>query len=94
MPAAPGMRHGPHVRAEEEVEGEEGREMEPVQRRQSSSEQHIRYDAYRLLMVSEITSLNAVEEAMMIRLSRHATTVVTATESSGIELRGSTYCES
>lgn len=69
---------------------EGGREMAPVQRRQSKSEQHMKYEAYRPLTVREMTSLNAVEEAMMMRLRRHAITVVTATESRGIELRGST----
>ncbi len=43
--------------------------------------------------MSEMTSLKAVEEPMIIRLRRQALVVVTSTESKGIELRGSTYKE-
>ena len=64
--------------------------MAPVQRRHSRREQHIRYEAYRPLMVRDMTSLNAVEEPMMMRARRQAMVIVTATESNGIELRGST----
>lgn len=44
-------------------------------------------------MVSEITSLNAVVDPTMMTLRKHATMVVTATESRGMELWGSTCCE-
>lgn len=100
MPKAPGIRQGPQVREEAGSAGESrdggelgsrGGAMAPVQRRHRRREQHIRYEAYKPLMVRDMTSLKAVDEPIMMRPRRQAMVVVTATERRGIELRGSTY---
>jgi hypothetical protein len=44
-------------------------------------------------MVSDTTSLSAIDDPKLRRPSKHAKVVVTAIEYCGIEVRGSTYVE-
>ena len=91
MPKNPGTLKGPQYRPVFPAAPRDDPPIPPVQRRHRRSAQQMRYEEKSPLTVSEITSLKATDEPMLIRARRHVKVVVKKIAYRGNEVRRLIY---